>query len=65
MCDSVEDMRDEIAAAQALIDQARAHLECNKELYSEAMQRNFKRELMMRQMKLDVMKTAVARIFPK
>jgi len=65
MCDSVEDMRDQIAAAQALIDQARAHLESNKGLFSKAMLRNFKRDLMMRQMRLDVLKTTVARIFPK
>lgn len=62
---TVESLRDDIAATQALIDQAETHFERNKHLFSPAMQRNFRRELMMRKMKLGVLKTQTNRIFPR
>ena len=61
----VEELRDRIAVCQATIDQARQHFENHRKLFSDAMQRNFERDLMERQLRLDVQKTQVNRIFPR
>lgn len=65
MKSKVEQLRDDVVAYQTAIDQARANFEKNKQLFSEPTQRNFERNLMVLQLKLDVKKTQLERIFPK
>lgn len=61
----VEDLRDDLVTAQAMIDRARAHLKSNSCLFTSEMYEYFTRDLDEKQAHLDRQKRIVEIEFPK
>ena len=63
--EAINEVRDELAAIQAQIDRARAHLHSNRHMLDEAQSRLFEKGLDERQATLDQTKAKLNAHFPK